>query len=183
VHRRAERFLEFETVVRAGLERCPESQEGRLVLAVGLLDQGRIAEARAEFDRLTAAILAEHGISAQAPDTDVSEDEFDAAFDAAETDNDALIDPNRIAEEAVESVDRAASEGLPEGDAIETGSAFATESMAALLAEQGDLEGAERIRQSLLSPSDVNDSAESERRVGLIHTLERWLSNIRGESR
>ena len=29
LHRRAGRFLECETVVRAGLERCPESQEGR----------------------------------------------------------------------------------------------------------------------------------------------------------
>jgi hypothetical protein len=183
LHRRAGRFLEFETVVRAGLERCPESHEGRLVLAIGLLDQGRINEARAEFDHLTAVILAEHGLTPQAPDDEVSESEFEAAFDAAETDNDALIDPNRIAEEAVESVDRAAREGLPEGDALAAGSAFATESMATLLSEQGDFAGAERIRESLSLSSESVASDGNDRKTTWIATLERWLSNIRGESR
>ena len=181
LHRRAGRYLEFETVLRAGLARCPESHEGRLVLAIGLLDQGRINEARAEFDYLTAVILSAHGL---APGGEVSEREFEAAFDAAETDNDALIDPNRVAEEAVESVDRAAADGLPEdGDALAPGSAFATASMAALLADQGDDAGAERIRAKLVSSSVELASEDGERRSRLIATLERWLSNIRGESR
>ncbi len=228
LHRRAGRFLECETVLRAGLDRCPDSHEGRLILALGLLDMGREDEARVEFDHLTAIILASHGLApgepAEGPDaepTDVeppepsdaepvhapdaepvhefdvepmntsdaepaqatdaaSESELEAAFDAAETDRDALIDPNRVAEEALEAVDRGAADGVPEDhDALSPGSPFATASMAALLADQGDVHGAERIRASLPPASPT----PSERRSRVIATLEGWLSNIRGESR
>ena len=189
LHRRAGRFLECETVLRAGLERCPESHEGRLILALGLLDMGREAEAHAEFERLTAVILASHGLAPSVPepeletDDDVSDHEFEAAFEAAETDREALIDPNRVAEEAVEAVDRGAGDGLSEdADALLPGSAFATASMAALLAEQGDVAGAERIRANL-SPTESAPRVAGEHRSRIIATLEGWLANIRGESR
>lgn len=196
-HRRAERFEEAESTARAGLACVPESEAGRLVLALCLLDQGRIREARNEFGRVTELLLARDGVSvpAQLAET-VSESEWDAAFDAAETDRDALIDPNRIAEEAVASVDQSAASGLPEDAAgheefsntpLVAGSAFATASMATLLERQGDEASAARIRQELdtLAPSLSSDEKSEEplRRAYWIQELERWLLNLRGASR
>ena len=76
------------------------------------------------------------------------------------------------------------------------GRVFATETMANLLEDQGDLAGAERVRASILdetcpveseSAAEVDasmptldlDSARDQRNTRDINRLERWLANIR----
>lgn len=202
-YRRAGRLAESEAVAREGLERKPEGREGRLVLALTLLDQGRVDAARAELERLAKHVLLTPDVPTAAPagpDREgLSDSELDAAFARAETDTEELIDPNRVAEEAVARVDVGASDGLDEGaDALEPGSAFATATMARLLEAQGDEKGARRIRSALggapadaaatprsKHPPDSPAAApgarqEEHRRDQRLATLERWLANLRG---
>lgn len=186
-HRRAGRAREAEQVARRGLAEAPDSLEGRLVLALVLLEEGREDDARRQLGPLVAERLAASGFSFKertesdrAPDADVSDAELELAFREAETDPDRLITPNRVAEEALAQVDAGAAEGIDES-VLEPGSAFATATMAELLARQGDARGAERIRAALESrprPQSADTSAGGrERRIA---TLERWLANIRG---
>jgi hypothetical protein len=176
--RRAGRPAEAEAVARRGLERKPESRDGRLVLALALLDQGRELEARFELSRLAEEVLAAAGLSQlSGVSEDVSEAEFDHAFDLAETDPEQLIDPNRVVEETIERSDpEAYLAGHPLSEEIAAGATFATETMAGLLERQGDGRGAAGIRAALetegLPPS--SDAA----REKAIAVLERWLHNI-----
>lgn len=188
-YRQAGRASDAEQVARRGLERSPDTDEGRLVLALALLDQDREDEARRQLSQLVSDRLAAVGLSLEkraadaadaGPASAVSDAELEIAFRQAETDAERLITPNRVAEEALAHVDAGAAEGLDES-VLEPGSAFATATMADLLARQGDARGAERIRRSLearTSPSPSGPHASSrERRIA---TLERWLANIRG---
>ena len=209
-HRRAGLLAEAERIVRSGLDRNPDAADGRLVLGFVLLDQGRTEEARLELESLTAGVLASHGISlppgpgasppAADPDAEasISDAELDDAFGQAETDTDELIDPNRVAAAAVAHLEATADDDIDEmplADALEPGSAFATATMAGLLEQQGDETGAERIRAALepaaasatpevaaetLGGSAVLDEHPASR-PDLIGTLERWLTNLRGD--
>lgn len=185
VHRRQGRLHDAERVVREGLEHKPDVVEGRLVLALVMLDQGREVEARSALEQLTPGMLAAAGVSFAAQGSALSDSELDVAFREAETDADQLITPDRVAEEAVAHVDGDAAEGLDEGaslDSLEPGSAFATATMAELLERQGDGSGAERIRASLQPrpPTEPTTSARSGREHQ-IATLEGWLARIRGD--
>lgn len=207
-YRRAGRLAESEEVARQGLEHKPDGREGRLVLALTLLDQGRVDQARNELERLARPVLVGHDVRVPARAREpLSESELDDAFARAETDTDELIDPNRVAEEAVAHVDAGASDGLDEGaddagasDALGEGAddglepPFATATMAQLLEAQGDERGARRIRSSLeaghpetpsASPPDPAAAApaarEESRRARQIATLERWLAKLRGD--
>lgn len=209
LHRRAGRLAEAESVAREGLAHAPDAAEGRLVLACVLLEQGRSEDARTELEWLTGDVLTAHGIpSGGAAEPDLSDAELDDAFEQAETDTDELIDPNRVAEEAVVRVDARAGDGLREagaadatggdphgagGEDILSGSAFVTATMAELLERQGDARGARRIRDALEpapavasragSPVAAGGPAADSGRQRRIDTLERWLHNIRGDRR
>jgi tetratricopeptide (TPR) repeat protein len=192
-HRRAGRAREALEVARRGLEQSPDAADAHLVLALVLLDQGRESDARHPLERVVAERLAAAGFSFESKgggdlsDGGPSDAELDVAFHQAETDRDQLITPNRVAEEAVERVDAGAAEGLDEG-MLGPGSAFATATMAELLARQGDEAGAQRIRAALVPPAPTGEVARTpapgrrgtdrERRIA---TLERWLANIRGD--
>lgn len=207
-YRRAGRLDEAARVLRQGLERKADDPAGRLVLASVLIDQGRVAEARDELEPLTEAVLASHGIvfepelaaSGASVEAALSESELDDAFEQAETDTDELITPNRVAEAAVAHVDAGAGDGIDEGarvegsagdgvapgvlgTAIEPGSAFATATMAELLARQGDESGAERIRAALgpVTEAPTEEASEDVAAHQVVGTLERWLQNIRGD--
>jgi len=199
VYRRAGRFDEAERVARDGLEHKPDETEGRMVLAFVLLDQGRVEESRAMFERLTQGVLASQGIDAS-PESAASFDDGDAdgalsdaeledAFLQAETDTDELIDPNKVAAEAVAHLDASAEEGIDEvsaSNALEPGSAFATATMAELLEQQGDESGALRIRAALesrIGPAADGDRGAPSGGGEVIETLERWLANLRGDRR
>jgi tetratricopeptide (TPR) repeat protein len=181
--RRSGRLDEAEQTARRGLGRKPDAEGGRLVLALCLIDQGRSGEARAELEALSADLLAAHALSAPSPG-DVSDAEFDAAFEDAETDLERVVDPNRVAAEAVSYVDGPPG-ATSEPSLIEAleGSAFATATMAELLERQGDADGAARVRAAVASaqPSSQAGHPDSEWRQRTVATLQRWLDNLRGE--
>lgn len=182
LHRRARRFHEAERVLRAGLEHRADASDAHALLALVLWDQGREDEARGELSRVGARILATR--AATAAET-VSEAELDVAFEEAETDAEQLIDPNRVAAEAILHADSGATEGLREdyGDPPDTpGQAFVTETMARLLDRQGDARGAARIRAVLAAespPPRERRRQRSRQRAHAVAILERWLANLR----
>lgn len=139
-----------------------------------------------ELERLTDEQLLSHALtspSSGAPQR-VSDSEFDAAFADVSTDVERLVDPNRVAEEAVAYVDgpRAGRRDASLFESLE-GSPFATSTMAELLERQGDLAGASRIRAaveaSARSADESDDSTSVRDRV--VARLERWLVNLRGD--
>jgi predicted Zn-dependent protease len=191
--RRAGRLVEAEAVVRRGLERKPGSLDGTLVLALALLDLGRVEAARGALAEFASERFSEHRLP-QAEvldsvpaftadptdgfDDDVTDGELESAFDAAEPVLDELVDANRVAELAMRDAELDAPEDLA-SDPI-----FATRAMAELLERQGDTQAASRIRTKL----DADASAEAVRLGGssaldererTIATLESWLANLR----
>ncbi|HVN36634.1 MAG TPA: hypothetical protein VMW19_00500 [Myxococcota bacterium] len=183
LHRRARRFLEAERVLRAGLDRRGDANDARALLALVLWDQGRDDEARGELSRIGARILAARAAAA-ADDAALSDAELEVAFAEAETDADALIDPDRVAAEAIERADAGAHEGLREdAEAADVpGQAFVTETMARLLDRQGDARGAARIRAALAAenpPPRDRRRMRVQQRARTVAVLERWLANLR----
>lgn len=182
LQRRSGRASEAEERLRRGLERKPDAEGGRLVLALCLIDLGRSDEARAELERLAADLLASHALESPSP-ASVSESEFDAAFADVETDVERVIDPNRVAAEAVSYVDGSPGErSAPLFEALES-SAFATATMADLLERQGDAVGAARVRAAAQTSPDGPRRAgdRPDLRDRTVATLQRWLDNLRGD--
>jgi hypothetical protein len=183
LHRRSRRFAEAERVLRAGLGRRPDDVPARSLLALVLWDQGRDADARSELMRVAAGLVPAE--ETPAPAGAVSEAELDHAFAEAETDAEELIDPNRVAAEAILHADAGAAEGLREDGAepaYGSGQAFVTETMARLLDRQGDARGAARIRAVLTAEDAAPGEQRRERvarRARSVAVLERWLANLR----
>lgn len=191
--RRAGRPDEAERVARSGLARRPDRIEAHVVLCLALLDQGRADEARRVLERVADDTLAAHGPLGD-PGT-VSDRELDRAFAAAETDPGEVLDADRVAQEALGEGDLALAEAFDPS----AGSAFATATMAELLARQGDLESASRIRTALRdrdrpggpaagrAPEDPGEGLfpldGPSRRRETLATLERWLENLRRPAR
>ncbi len=102
---------------------------------------------------------------------EVSEVEFERAFEAAEPEVEKMITPDSIAEEAARFADSRPDERSP----LASTGAFATRTMAELLERQGDRRGAARIRAAL------GESGEAPARgdAAVITVLERWLENVR----
>jgi tetratricopeptide (TPR) repeat protein len=192
LYRRAGRLKEAEGVVREGLERAPKVREGHVVLGLTLLNQGRYDDALAAFESVAADVVASAGGDAVAPvDSGPSDVELDQAFEQAAPDEELLVTPDRVAEEAVERVD-AAAEQLAEkatADEIGTGGTFVTRTMADVLERQGDWTGAAQIRAALAESGATADPAaavedpEEAWRLQTIAVLESWLQNLRGEAR
>jgi tetratricopeptide (TPR) repeat protein len=181
--RRSGRLAQAEEGARRGLARKPDADGGRLVLALCLIDQGRIGEARAELERLAEDLLAAHALSAPSSG-EVSDSEFEAAFADAETDLERVVDPNRVAAEAVSYVDGPPG-GQPEPSLLEAleDSAFATPTMAELLERQGDADGAARVRAAVAAGQRPSGEGrdDTEWRQRTVATLQRWLHNLRGD--
>ncbi|MFQ5416280.1 MAG: hypothetical protein ACE5FL_04430 [Myxococcota bacterium] len=185
--RRAGRLRRAEEVARSGLEREPGCVDGTVALALALLEQGRIEDARWELVSRAAEYLATREPSGmprphtpnEFPD-DVTDGEIERAFDDAEPVRDQLVDADRVALEAMRAVelDRP-EEGHSTGDPL-----FATQTMADLLERQGDTQAASRIRATL---STAGPRAEPARvrgqRERIIETLEGWLITLRREPR
>ncbi len=184
-YRRAGRGADAERVARDGLSRKPDSLPGVLSLALVLLDAGRSGEARQLLERAAGALVAD---AARAPgaepaasldlDDDVSDEELEFAFAGAETERDAVLDADRVAQEAL----RGSGLEAPEDVAPVHGSPFETRTMADLLERQGDATGAARIRENLAGAGRApaaGRAAEEAPREGVVATLERWLENLR----
>ena len=171
--RREGRPDEAERVAREGLLRSPERTEALAVLCLALLDQGRNEEVRRALSPVADAVLAS-GVSDLDFAGEISDPEFENAFDHAEADTEQVMDADRLAREAMQEADL----DLPEG--------FNTSTMANLLERQGDEAGAERIRNALVSRDEALEAGEGlfpldgpEHQQAAIQTLERWLSNLR----
>ncbi len=179
--RRGGRGAEAERRAREGLDLIPANSEGRLVLGLILLDQGRVGEARQVLESgIGEAIPAlESQVPApekEAPLDGLTDPELDRAFEDAETDRDQLIDADRVAEAALHRADSASLDEIaPSGK-----SPFATQTVADLLEQQGDSEGARQLRRSLGQGQGADSSvmASASGQVS-IATLERWLGNLR----
>jgi hypothetical protein len=180
--RRAGRLSEAEQIAREGLVAEPGSREGVLVLALVLLEQDRHEEAQRTLESWCAASLS---IPAALPAplasepfaAELSESEFERAFEDAETDREQMIDTDTIAERAIEQAERT------DEDLGRLNENFATGTVADLLERQGDVEGATRIRARLADAvCEGTDPGLREPRQPRpeIRELERWLVNLRG---
>lgn len=179
--RRAGRLAEAERGLRAGLESQPDSLEGRLVLALVLLDRGLERAARSELERVAEQMLADFGVGELSGP--VSEAEIEAAMQRAEREVAADSGPHGVAISAARKFSPTLEAG--EGEAAVSANmlrgAFETGTMAELLERQGDERGAARIRQRLAVTSSSGaaaaaippGAAQSRAR------LEVWLQNLR----
>ena len=178
-HRRGGRPDEAERVIRAGLRCRPDRTEARAVLCLVLLDQGRDDDARRELERVADDVLAS-AVLASDYSGEISESELDRAFAGAEAVAEQVIDADRLAQEAMRGIDSR----VPDS--------FKTPTMARLLEEQGDLDGAARIRAALADERERtrarvkgNDPGEGlfpldapSHRKNRLRTLERWLEKV-----
>lgn len=186
-NRRAGRTEEAERVAREGLRRRPDLVAGRVALALALLDQARVEEARAELERVLEEVpdhplaldaLAQHA-GGGAPDAldELGDAEIDGAFAEAETSLGELVDANELAARALRAADLDEPEGLLASDAA---SPFATRTVADLLERQGHPADAEALRRRLAARDEEPErKLPTGRREELIATLERWLENLR----
>lgn len=178
-NRRAGRLEEAERVAREGLLRRPEQVAGRVALALALIDLGRLADARAELERVLRDVP-DHPLARAAKEAsrdldasldDLDDRELDGAFASAEPDLDEMVDANAVAARAL----RAAELDEPEGFLPEAGSPFATRTVADLLARQGHEAEAAALRRALHAPGGAGERDREQ----VLATLERWLENVR----
>jgi hypothetical protein len=190
--RRAGRPEQARRLAEAGLVEDPHELSGRLVLALACLDLSDSEGAREALEPAVAAwsldlpqplALASDDGEAFAvqsdPLADLAENELEHAFDHAEAELAEVWTTNRVAEAALQAVER----GAPEGVRLEQpDSPFATETVANLLERQGDPGRARAIRRALTGEAEEAALTANERKR-LVSTLERWLDNLRRASR
>jgi hypothetical protein len=171
--RRAGRLAEAERLARRGLAQDPDSLRLRVVLALALLDQDRLAEARVELEQVLSA--------AEELPAELSEQELSEAFEHAEPEREHLLDADRVAQQALREAELGPADEILPPHA--TDSLFATRTMAELLERQGDRAGAERIRDRLERvQDDAQGGSPGDRRGRVVRELERWLVNLRTEA-
>ena len=185
--RRAGDPLAALDLARKGLDESPGHVAGRVAAGLALLDLGRVAEARVELEAIVrrpepgVRFATDASAAPVAPLSDLAEAELDDAFERATPEADSMMDAEGIAFQAVTAVENEATHRGPELPA----DAFRTQTMAELLERQGDVAGAEAIREALRdAPSEATaadpeapreESPHKRRRLG---TLERWLGNL-----
>lgn len=169
---------------RTAGERLARLEEA-VTRSIELLDAGRSGEAREE--------LARHlPVAAEERAPGITDHEIEVAFASAESEQERMVDADAIAEAAIRRADRELSgETGPTG--IATGAEiggppvserFATATMAGLLEQQGDLDGADRIRAGLApEPPFLAGEGPRPTRQNVLATLERWLENLRRGAR
>ncbi len=178
-HRRAGLVDQAEQLARTGIDEHPDSPEGALVLALALLDQDRTDEARRVIegwaDTNLGVEVTDDSTSGENFDAEVSDGELETAFASAETDRDEVIDADAIAQQAMLDAKIDPAEEFTSPD-----SSFATRTVADLLSQQGDEDGASRIRAMVDSTAGDSVVTARDPKTKKIERLERWLSNIQG---
>lgn len=155
---------------RAGLQSDSHHVAGRVAVALALLDLGRVQDARHELEAIVYVGDAPHE---EEPLPELADEEVERAIEEASPESDAMLDAERIAMGAIRAVE---GEGPGSGPEL-PGEAFRTQTMAHLLEQQGDREGAAAIRASLRSEIvQENETARVDRRIKV---LERWLARLR----
>lgn len=160
-------------------ERLVRLQEA-VARSLELLEHGRAGEARDELERWLPAGAGEREIA-------VTDREIDVAFANAEAQPECMMDADTIARAAIEQADGELSEenGLTAVDEdaapgeSQVIARFATATMADVLEQQGDHEGADQIRAGL-DPWSGDGRVPRPRRQDVVATLEQWLENLRG---
>ncbi len=163
-------------------ERLARLEQG-VAQCLNLLEQGQVDQARRVLASLAGDAAAPE-LPVTAPDlsTDLSDQELDAAFEAARPDPEQVVDADRVAQEAMREADRA----LAQERALDLGPSFETRTMADLLEQQGDARGATRIRERLETAASVDPApaqAGRPRRQRVVSNLERWLDNLQERDR
>jgi tetratricopeptide (TPR) repeat protein len=172
-YRREGRAADAERVLRAGIEAGESGDAAWSVLCLTLLDEHRYDEAR-EVLYQRADLLHGRYFGAHPFDAGVEAKELDLAFERAEPDAEQVVDADRVALVAMREANLDAPEDLALVD-----SAYATETMAKLLAKQGDRDGAARIRERLSLRETAGRALPVGSRVRRVEILERWLRNVR----
>lgn len=182
-HRRAGLIREAEQILLSGLNDQPGCAEGVLVLALVLLEQERGEEAFAILERWAdeglGVEVAGDPESGDAFPASVTEGELDHAFDGAEAERENMLDADAIAQQAMREADFDLA-----GEIASPQSSFVTHTVAGLLDQQGDANGAARIRAMVettgAAEDDVPLAQNLDSRSSTIVQLERWLANVRG---
>jgi hypothetical protein len=189
--RRAGRPEQARRLAEAALVEEPFELEGRTVLALACLDLGDAEAARRALEPvvqgwalprpepIALGPALEEGFRVQAdPLADLAENELETAFATAEAEPVDVWTTDRVAEAALRDVER----GEPEGVGVDDpDSPFATETVASLLERQGEPERAQAIRRVLEAEEGAALAPEVRKRW--VNTLERWLENLRRDSR
>jgi hypothetical protein len=144
-------------IAEAGLSRSPLSAQGRMALALALIDMGDLRRAREELAR---ALAREIEAATQAPQPEfreaLADDELESAFAEAESNPDEMMSANRVVEQTISGPPFE----KPDGDFdVANHPTYATETMASLLAEQGRAAEAGALRESLSSPHEAAPEA------------------------
>lgn len=192
--RREGRLEAAEVVARNALATAPESAQATLALALALLEQGRIAEARDELARGLEGTPdlreAYERIQSWAALAAISSVDAGAAEEAELLDGvDPLADVETTLDES--ELDEAAHEA-PDAALFAAGAPFATATMVRLLERQGLVEDAQALRDRLAGPlhepaaDAAGENADPDAldvraawRARVLSTLERWLENLR----
>lgn len=190
-HRRAGRPEVALKIAEEGLRHQPGLVAGHMAVSLALLDLGRTDELRSRLARVLAEVP-DHALATRVraelpgpPEADVEplagidERELENAFDDAEAERDEMIDANHVAAATLRAVEEEGPEGVL---GSQGGSPFVTETMAGLLEQQGDVEGARAMRRAL-APRRPEPRLEDDRRERVVATLERWLENLRRRMR
>jgi len=150
------------------------------VLALVLIDLRREEEARRLIADWTESYLGvevtDDSVSADTFGAEVSDGELEVAFESAETDRDQVIDADTIAQQAVSETESDLGDEF-----ASPGSSFATQTVADLLAQQGDEQRASQVRAIVKSSISDTELKKRDRSALKIERLERWLINVRGE--
>jgi hypothetical protein len=160
-----------------------EALARRLAEGLGLLEDGRVEDARRELASLLTALRGGGIVEVASPappalGAALEEIELDRAFSEATPETDAMRDADDVAQEAM----REAELDAPEGVLPISASPFATRTVADLLERQGHADAADRLRAEIgsrgSSPSGPSGSSISPQRARVVSTLERWLQNL-----
>lgn len=189
-----------------GFDRDHLSPAAAVSLALALLDQGEIHEARGVLESLLESLggagspahFMEPSLPPPAgfpvlPDTtlaaatlalvgNLDDEGFERAFDGAEVEQELLLHADGVAEQVLDAIPAEVSDEI----VPVSGSPFATRTFADLLQRQGHEAEAENLRSALGGREDDSpvphesgsppDAAEPLDRV--VNTLERWLLNL-----
>ena len=154
--------------------------ERALQNSLELLERGEVDAAREELMRMVPATQPEP----LAPS--ITDGELDAAFAAAEAEQEQMLDADKVAQVAMAQADRELAGAVDAPLAHEVGERFTTATMAALLEQQGDATAASQIRAALTPAEPLATQGPQPPRASrehVIRTLESWLENLRGGAR
>ena len=182
-----------------GLELAPDTDVGRVALALRLMDSGDIAGARGQLSQVLAPAPDSKQVRRSeaplSPEREPDPKHFGDDPRQSNSDDDLwALEPERASTDTYSPMDPAApSDDFPEHTGVDHASkaafvlarspAFATQTMAGLLDRQGDHIRADGIRERLDEREQARESKASPRPhvARALETLDSWLRNLQRE--